>query len=136
MVDSHGNPSNLKCVAYSDIHTAVEKTNFGGQQLLPPPAGTTHMSKSSGWAVEALPDPETPEGYQFVFGPASGANNSPGVRSVSIIRCSALKARWDSIWVQPLSPTTMSLRALICATLAARMRTEVLASTLTSGVLL
>jgi hypothetical protein len=27
--------SNLKCAAYGDIHTAAEKTNFGGQASYP-----------------------------------------------------------------------------------------------------
>jgi hypothetical protein len=27
--------SNLKCAAYGDVHTAAEKTNFGGQASYP-----------------------------------------------------------------------------------------------------
>jgi len=49
-VDYTGTPSNLKCAAFSAAHTAAEKTNWGGQQVLPPPAGTTYMSDSAGWA--------------------------------------------------------------------------------------
>ena len=39
--------SNLKCVAFSDTHTAVEKTDFGGLQLEPKPAGTTYIQQSA-----------------------------------------------------------------------------------------
>jgi hypothetical protein len=30
-----GEKSNLKCAAYGDFHTAVEKLNFGGQASYP-----------------------------------------------------------------------------------------------------
>lgn len=72
-------PSNLICAAYADVHTAAEKTNFGGQQLAALPAGKTFIQDSSGFAAVTLVDPPTPEGYQFVFGPISAANNAPGV---------------------------------------------------------
>jgi hypothetical protein len=81
LVDASGQPTNLKCAVFADIHTAAEKTNKGGQQLLPPPAGTTYITDSSGWALKSLADPDTPDGYQFVFGPIDAANNSPGVSS-------------------------------------------------------
>ncbi|KAK7470147.1 hypothetical protein VKT23_001587 [Stygiomarasmius scandens] len=70
--------SNLKCAAYADIHTAAEKTNHGGQQLEQPPAGLTYIQQSSGYAAKSLVDPDTPEGYDLVFGPTNGANNAPG----------------------------------------------------------
>ncbi|KAG5640682.1 hypothetical protein DXG03_007542 [Asterophora parasitica] len=41
--------SNLKCAAYSKVHRAFEKTNRGGQQSIPPPAGLTYIQNSSGW---------------------------------------------------------------------------------------
>ncbi|KAF8650694.1 hypothetical protein AX16_005068 [Volvariella volvacea WC 439] len=70
--------SNLKCAVYGDVHSAAEKTNFGGQQLLPLPSGLTFIQESSGWASNALVDPPVPEGYELTFGPEDGANNSPG----------------------------------------------------------
>lgn len=57
----------------------MEKTNFGGQQLAPPPAGLTFIQQSSGYSSATLVDPTTPEGYELVFGPTNGANNAPGV---------------------------------------------------------
>ena len=77
----HRESSNLKCAVYGDVHGSAEKTNFGGQQLEAPPAGLTYVQQSSGWASKALVDPEAPEGYDLAYGPESGANNSPGVRS-------------------------------------------------------
>jgi hypothetical protein len=70
--------SNLKCAVYADVHTAAEKTNLGGQQLAPPPAGLTYIQQSSGYAVKKLVDPAVPDGYELVFGPIDGANNAPG----------------------------------------------------------
>ncbi|KAF8232616.1 hypothetical protein L208DRAFT_1423082 [Tricholoma matsutake] len=78
MVDSNNVQSNLKCALYGDIHNATEKTNLGGQQLLPPPAGLTYITNSTGWAAKTLAEPAVPEGYELVFGPIDGANNSPG----------------------------------------------------------
>jgi hypothetical protein len=72
--------SNLKCALYGDVHYAAEKTNKGGQQLAPPPAGLTYIQQSSGWYAKNLQEPDTPEGYELVFGPTNGANNAPGVR--------------------------------------------------------
>jgi len=72
--------SNLKCAVYADVHSAAEKTNRGGQQLAPLPAGLTYIQQSSGYAVKKLVDPPVPEGYELVFGPTNGANNAPGVR--------------------------------------------------------
>lgn len=71
--------SNLKCAVYSDVHTAAEKLNAGGQQLAPPPAGLTFIQDSSGYSSKTLVDPADPEGYELVFGPLDGANNAPGV---------------------------------------------------------
>ncbi|KIJ50323.1 hypothetical protein M422DRAFT_245576 [Sphaerobolus stellatus SS14] len=70
--------SNLKCAAYADIHSAAEKTNFGGQQLEPAPAPLNFIQQSSGFAAKALVEPTTPDGYSLVFGPTGGANNAPG----------------------------------------------------------
>jgi len=78
LVDSNNNPSNLKCALYGDTHTAAEKTNLGGQQLLPPPAGLTYITNSTGWASNRLVEPAVPLGYKYVFGPVDGANNAPG----------------------------------------------------------
>ncbi|CAK5283446.1 unnamed protein product [Mycena citricolor] len=77
-----GEKSNLKCVAYGDIHTAAEKVNFGGQTSYPQVGNETvpltFITQSSGWGLDALVEPEDPEGYQLVFGPTNGANNAPG----------------------------------------------------------
>jgi len=70
--------SNLKCAVYGDVHTAAEKTNFGGQQSIPPPAGLTYIQHSSGYAATSLSNPPDPSGYELVFGPTNGANNAPG----------------------------------------------------------
>ncbi|KAJ7617876.1 hypothetical protein FB45DRAFT_1034111 [Roridomyces roridus] len=74
--------SNLKCAAYGDIHTAAEKTNFGGQASYPQVGNETvpltYITQSSGWAAKDLTDPATPEGFSLVFGPTGGANNAPG----------------------------------------------------------
>lgn len=72
--------SNLKCAVYSDVRTAKEKTNFGGQQLAPLPSGLTYIQQSSGFASKNFASPPTPDGYELVFGPLDGANNAPGVR--------------------------------------------------------
>ena len=65
---------------YADVHSAAEKTNRGGQQLAPPPAGLTYIQQSSGYALKKLVDPAVPDGYELVFGPKNGANNAPEVR--------------------------------------------------------
>ena len=78
--------SNLKCVAYADIHTANEKTNWGGQQSLPSPAPVTYIQQSSGYALTSLVNPPTPDGYELVFGPTDGANIAPGVSTTCISR--------------------------------------------------
>jgi len=71
--------SNLKCSLFGDFHIVSEKTNCGGQQQQPEPAGKTYMQKSSGYALANLPEPAVPDGYEKVFGPTNGANNAPGV---------------------------------------------------------
>ena len=75
--------SNLKCAVYGDVHTAAEKTNFGGQQLEAAPAGLTYIQQSSGWTTKFIDNPDTPEGYELAYGPSTGANNAPGVRRSS-----------------------------------------------------
>ncbi|KAJ7120200.1 hypothetical protein C8R44DRAFT_173581 [Mycena epipterygia] len=74
--------SNLRCAAYADLHTAAEKTNFGGKALYPhagnKPAPLNYFSQSSCWGLDSLIDPADPEGYELVFGPTDGANNAPG----------------------------------------------------------
>lgn len=77
--------SNLKCALYADVHTAAEKTNLGGQQSEPLPAGLTYIQQSSGYASTTLVDPPTPDGYELVFGPTNGANNAPGVSDDSLL---------------------------------------------------
>ncbi|KAF9067195.1 hypothetical protein BDP27DRAFT_1423075 [Rhodocollybia butyracea] len=70
--------SNLKCVAYGDVHSAQEKTNFGGQSLSGNPNGPlTYIQQSSGWSSKALCDPSPPDGYDPV-GDLDGANEAPG----------------------------------------------------------
>ena len=75
--------SNLKCAIYGDVHTAAEKTNWGGQQSYREGNALTYMQQSGGWASKHLVEPEVPEGYELVFGPTNGANNAPGVSKVS-----------------------------------------------------
>ncbi|KAJ6511634.1 hypothetical protein DFH09DRAFT_1100386 [Mycena vulgaris] len=81
--------SNLKCALYGDIHTAAEKTNRGGQASYPQvgyePVPLTYITESSGWALDSLVDPDTPEGYELVFGPTGGANNAPGYMGFAFI---------------------------------------------------
>ncbi|TFK73173.1 hypothetical protein BDN72DRAFT_876060 [Pluteus cervinus] len=68
--DAAHNPQ-IKCTAYGDVHSAAEKTNFGGQRLLPPPAGKSYIQQSVGYASGSLADPPVPDGYEFVFGPTN-----------------------------------------------------------------
>ncbi|KAG5353927.1 hypothetical protein E4T56_gene13229 [Termitomyces sp. T112] len=79
--------SNLKCAAYGDVHYAIEKTNFGGQQLEAPPAPQVYIQHSSGWAVSAveIAVAHVPDGYELVFGPTDGANNAPGYMGFAFI---------------------------------------------------
>jgi hypothetical protein len=77
--------SNLKCVAFGDIHTAVEKSNRGGQQSYPAPGPLTYIQNSGGWGLSSLEVPDDPEGYVKVFGPTNGANNAAGVSSKCIL---------------------------------------------------
>ena len=87
-VNAQTNPV-VRCAAYTAAHSGSEKTNFGGQQLLPPPAGKSYVQQSTGYALDSvsgLANPTTPAGYQLVFGPTTGANTSPGVSSCVILR--------------------------------------------------
>ncbi|KAJ7206469.1 hypothetical protein B0H12DRAFT_1075336 [Mycena haematopus] len=81
--------SNLKCAAYGDTHSAVEKTNFGGQASYPQVGNETvpltFITQSSGWGLDSLLDPDTPDGYELVFGPTGGANNAPGYMGFSFL---------------------------------------------------
>ncbi|KAJ3877108.1 hypothetical protein F5051DRAFT_409571 [Lentinula edodes] len=77
--------SNLKCALYADVHSAAEKTNFGGQALEPSPAPLNFIQQSSGWAAKSLVDPTTPPGYTQTFGPTGGANNAPGYMGFAFI---------------------------------------------------
>ncbi|KAJ6478107.1 hypothetical protein C8R47DRAFT_641489 [Mycena vitilis] len=81
--------SNLKCAAYGDLHKAVEKTNRGGQASYPQVGNATVpltvITQSSGWGLESLLDPNTPDGYDPVFGPTDGANNAPGYMGFAFI---------------------------------------------------
>ncbi|KAJ7710549.1 hypothetical protein B0H17DRAFT_915040, partial [Mycena rosella] len=77
--------SNLKCVAYADIHDASEKTNFGGQASYPQAGGYILCSVACGWGLQSLIDPADPGGYSLVFGPTDGANNAPGYMGFAFI---------------------------------------------------
>lgn len=72
-----GEKSNLACALYGDIHTAAEKTNFGGQQQKPLPEPLTQIRQSTGWALRAFPTPDTPAGYSPASGPLNAANEAP-----------------------------------------------------------
>ncbi|KAJ6481064.1 hypothetical protein C8R45DRAFT_320151 [Mycena sanguinolenta] len=84
-----GEKSNLKCAAYGDLHSAQEKTNFGGQASYPQVGNETvpltYITQSSGWGLDSLVDPDTPDGYELVFGPTDGANNAPGYMGFAFI---------------------------------------------------
>ncbi|KAJ7302501.1 hypothetical protein DFH08DRAFT_905103 [Mycena albidolilacea] len=86
-----GEKSNLKCAAYGDFHTAVEKINFGGQASYPQDGNETvpltYITQSSGWRLDQdeILAPETPDGYELVFGPTGGANNAPGYMGFSFL---------------------------------------------------
>ncbi|KAJ6475976.1 hypothetical protein C8R47DRAFT_662465 [Mycena vitilis] len=81
--------SNLKCAAYGDVHNATEKTNLGGQASYPQVGNETvpltFITQSSGWAIDTLVDPATPDGYELVFGPTGSANNAPGYMGFAFI---------------------------------------------------
>ncbi|KAJ7091424.1 hypothetical protein B0H15DRAFT_883757 [Mycena belliarum] len=77
--------SNLKCVLYADVHTSSEKTNYGGQQLSPPPAPPTFIEYSSGYASIMVSEPAVPEGYELVFGPSSAANIASGYMGFALL---------------------------------------------------
>lgn len=71
----------LSCRCVGDIHTVVEKTNYGGQQLAPLPSGATYIQYSCGYATltpRLVPGPDVP-GYETVFALISAANIAPGV---------------------------------------------------------
>lgn len=127
--------SNLKCVAYADIHTANEKTNWGGQQSSPPPAPLTYIQQSSGYALTYLANPPTPDGYEFVFGPTDGANNAPGVSNARLSR-RGNSLRVASTWALRCYAGTTLARVLSYVARVRRIPWAVLAYTSISGVLL
>jgi hypothetical protein len=126
--------SNLKCVLYADVHTAVEKTDFGGQQSEPLPAGLTYIQDSSGFAANTLVEPDVPAGYEFIFGPSDGANSAPGV-SFHLISSYLHLATSLSIWVLFSWTNMMSLPVPSSATVNQQILTVVLVNTSTSGAL-
>ncbi|TFK61627.1 hypothetical protein BDN72DRAFT_435270 [Pluteus cervinus] len=83
-------PSTLKCALFAQIHTSIEKTNFGGQQLLPNQSGglggvpnqsggLTYIEDSRGYKKRIPPPLRIPRGYELVFGPTDrGINLAPG----------------------------------------------------------
>lgn len=60
------------------VHSASEKTNFGGQQLKPAPEPLTRIERSRGYAVKAASTQVVPSGYSLVAGPLNGAVRSDG----------------------------------------------------------
>lgn len=128
-------PSNLKCALYGDIHTAAEKTNLGGQQLLPPPAGLTYITNSTGWAANSLAEPAVPSGYEYVFGPVNGANNAPGVSFFRFAFAINKNANFltNSTWVSPSWTNTTSAHVPRCVTHVVLIPWEALASSSTFG---
>ncbi|TFK64474.1 hypothetical protein BDN72DRAFT_846577 [Pluteus cervinus] len=82
-----GSPE-IRCASYTDVHSSVDKTNFGGQQLLSPPAGKTYIQQSTGYTIDSLAplaNPPLPEGYKLVFGPVPGANVAPGFLASQVL---------------------------------------------------
>lgn len=126
--------SNLKCALYADVHTAAEKTNFGGQQSERAPASLTFIQQSSGYSSKALVDVIDPPGYELVFGPTNGANNAPGVSFLPFGFYCVILINFASIWVLPSLTGTTSMLVPRNATLEKRIQTVVLANTSISGV--
>ena len=122
--------SNLKCALYADVHTAAEKTNFGGQQSERAPASLTFIQQSSGYSCKTLVDVIDPPGYELVFGPTNGANNAPGVSFLPF----CFHCDFASIWVLPSLTGTTSMLVPRNATLAKQIQTVVLANNSISGV--
>ncbi|TFK69468.1 hypothetical protein BDN72DRAFT_840320 [Pluteus cervinus] len=76
LFDSTGQPSHQKCGLYSQVHSAADKTNFGGQ-IIEPKLGRTVIQDSSGWALQTPLTPDTPSGFELVFGPVTAQTSSP-----------------------------------------------------------
>src|SRR5271155_3844735 len=79
----HVASSVIICTSYVhselQVYSLCKKTDFGGQQSEPLPAGSTYIQDSSGYAANTLVEPNEPAGYEFVFGPTNRANNTPGL---------------------------------------------------------
>ncbi|KAJ6518882.1 hypothetical protein C8R45DRAFT_1048064 [Mycena sanguinolenta] len=78
--------SNLKCVLFSDTHTADEKI-YWNQQLADQSNKTTSVSfrNSSGFASLATTELPPPPGYELVFGPIGAANNAAGYMGYAML---------------------------------------------------
>ncbi|KAJ4479929.1 hypothetical protein J3R30DRAFT_2558330 [Lentinula aciculospora] len=70
--------SNLKCVAYGDVHLPQAKLNFGYQSTSDTIKGPgIHIQQSTGWARRLYSNPSTPDGYEALSN-LDGANDAPG----------------------------------------------------------
>ncbi|KAJ6580372.1 hypothetical protein DFH09DRAFT_1309708 [Mycena vulgaris] len=77
---------NLKCAAYSDIHNAAEKSNFGEQSSYPQPVPPTYITQSSGWALNSYYDPDAPDGgMSWSLGPLVVRIMRPGCVSSPLL---------------------------------------------------
>ncbi|TFK69462.1 hypothetical protein BDN72DRAFT_897244 [Pluteus cervinus] len=93
-----------KCSAYSVVHDADDKTNFGGQ-ILGMGLDPTYMQESVGYALEIPPTPDTPDGYELAFGPINAETstdqslNSDNFETYDVQGCADLCTN------QPADPT-------------------------------
>ncbi|KAK7017672.1 hypothetical protein R3P38DRAFT_3559890 [Favolaschia claudopus] len=76
------------CLDWCAGINGCEKTNFGGQASYPQVGNEavplTFITQSSGWGLNTLVDPDTPDGYDLV-GQFKGANNAPGYMGFSFL---------------------------------------------------
>ncbi|TFK58154.1 hypothetical protein BDN72DRAFT_722058, partial [Pluteus cervinus] len=92
------------CALYSQVHSAADKTNFGGQ-LLYPDLGKTFKQDSTGWALETPPTPNTPAGFQLVFGPVTAQTSSPQALNSADLATYDVQTCANICTNQPADPT-------------------------------
>ncbi|TFK69461.1 hypothetical protein BDN72DRAFT_612386 [Pluteus cervinus] len=93
-----------KCSAYSVVHDADDKTNFGGQ-ILGMGLDPTYMQESVGYALEIPPTPDTPDGYELAFGPINAQTSSPEALNSNDFETYDVQGCADLCTNQPADPT-------------------------------
>lgn len=87
--------TNLKCAVYNQVLGVDTKQNWGGAQVLPPPAPPSEIRQSTGWgnalvtppATEGPTTPTQVYGFEVVFDEPAGMTASEGVSlRISITR--------------------------------------------------